>query len=70
MICKHSSVDSPSQEAYANSSFSGCPSAKGSGSWGWTDEVSGREFAAVGCFEGTSFLEITSAGKLVKLGFL
>lgn len=48
----------------------GCPSARGSGSWGWVDEASGREFIANGCYEGTSFLEITSAGDIKYLGFL
>lgn len=47
-----------------------CPTARGSGSWGWTDEKSGREFVAAGCWEGTVLLEILSTGKLVKLGFL
>ncbi|CZT12833.1 hypothetical protein WAI453_004858 [Rhynchosporium graminicola] len=48
----------------------GCPNAMGSGSWGWTDEKSGREFVAAGCYYGTSFLEILPTGQLVKLGFL
>ena len=48
----------------------GCPNAMGSGSWGWTDEESGREFVAAGCYYGTSFMEILPTGQLVKLGFL
>jgi hypothetical protein len=48
----------------------GCPSAQGSGSWGWTDEESGREFIAAGCYHGTAFLEILPDGSIVKLGFL
>jgi len=48
----------------------GCPSARGSGSWGWVDEQSGREFIANGCYEGTSFLEITKDGDIKYLGFL
>lgn len=44
--------------------------ARGSGSWGWTDPTSGREFVAAGCYHGAALLEILSTGQLVKLGFL
>lgn len=41
----------------------------GSSSWGWTSE-DGREFVAIGQYDGTAFAEITSEGKLVYLGRL
>jgi choice-of-anchor B domain-containing protein len=42
----------------------------GSGSWGWVDPESGREFIANGQYEGTSFLEILPEGRIKLLGFL
>lgn len=42
----------------------------GSGSWGWTDPSSGREFVAIGQFDGTSMLEILPTGRFSQLGFL
>ncbi|CRK47571.1 hypothetical protein BN1723_007628 [Verticillium longisporum] len=42
----------------------------GSGSWGWTDPKTGREFAAIGMFDGTAFVEILKEGRLAQLGFL
>ncbi|OSS50429.1 hypothetical protein B5807_04855 [Epicoccum nigrum] len=42
---------------------------QGSSSWGWTSE-DGREFVAIGQFDGTAFAEISSEGKLVYLGRL
>ncbi|TFL03406.1 hypothetical protein BDV98DRAFT_591280 [Pterulicium gracile] len=42
---------------------------EGSSSWGWTSE-DGREFVAIGQYQGTSFAEITSEGQLVYLGRL
>ncbi|KAI0393120.1 hypothetical protein F5Y17DRAFT_326151 [Xylariaceae sp. FL0594] len=47
----------------------GSPSGEGAGSWGWTSPT-GREFMAIGQSDGTAFLEITSAGKIVYLGRL
>jgi choice-of-anchor B domain-containing protein len=41
----------------------------GSSSWGWTSE-DGREFVALGQYDGTAFAEITSEGKLSYLGRL
>ncbi|KAK2604128.1 hypothetical protein N8I77_007083 [Diaporthe amygdali] len=41
----------------------------GSSSWGWTSE-DGREFVAIGQYDGTAFAEITSEGKLLYLGRL
>ena len=38
--------------------------------WGWTDPVTGREFALVGLKEGTAFVEITDAVNPVYLGKL
>jgi choice-of-anchor B domain-containing protein len=38
--------------------------------WGWTDPVSGREFALVGQSDGTAFVEITSPSSTVLLGRL
>lgn len=43
--------------------------ARGSSSWGWTSE-DGREFVAIGQYDGTAFAEISSEGKLVYLGRL
>lgn len=42
---------------------------RGSSSWGWTSEC-GREFVAIGQYDGTAFAEISSEGKLVYLGRL
>jgi choice-of-anchor B domain-containing protein len=42
---------------------------QGSSSWGWTSE-DGREFVAIGQFDGTAFAEISSEGKLIYLGRL
>ncbi|RVX70266.1 hypothetical protein B0A52_05599 [Exophiala mesophila] len=42
---------------------------RGSSSWGWTSE-SGREFVAIGQYDGTAFAEISPEGKLVYLGRL
>lgn len=41
-----------------------------SGSWGWTDPGSGREFMLAGTSDGTSFIEITNPEKPVYLGML
>lgn len=38
--------------------------------WGWTDIVSGREFAIVGMRNGTSFVEVTDPANPIYLGFL
>jgi choice-of-anchor B domain-containing protein len=38
--------------------------------WGWTDSVSGREFALVGRVDGTSFVEVTDPANPVYLGEL
>lgn len=38
--------------------------------WGWTDPVTGREFAIIGNYEGTSFIEITDPEDPVYLGKL
>ena len=38
--------------------------------WGWTDPVTGREFALVGLKEGTAFVEITDPVNPVYLGKL
>ncbi|CAI6331729.1 unnamed protein product [Periconia digitata] len=42
---------------------------RGSSSWGWTSE-DGREFVAIGQYDGTAFAEISSEGKMVYLGRL
>ncbi|OAL52974.1 hypothetical protein IQ07DRAFT_347315 [Pyrenochaeta sp. DS3sAY3a] len=47
----------------------GSSQGQGSSSWGWTSE-DGREFVAIGQFDGTAFAEISSEGKLVYLGRL
>ncbi|KAL8376846.1 hypothetical protein RB595_007803 [Gaeumannomyces hyphopodioides] len=41
----------------------------GSSSWGWTSKC-GREFVAIGQYDGTAFAEINREGKLVYLGRL
>ena len=38
--------------------------------WGWTDLVTGREFAIIGNYEGTSFIEISNPENPVYLGKL
>lgn len=47
----------------------GSNAARGSSSWGWTSD-DGREFVAIGQYDGTAFAEISSEGKLVYLGRL
>lgn len=42
----------------------------GNDSWGWTDPVSGNEYAIVGSSSGTSFVDITNTEDLIVLGFL
>ncbi|EAA35541.3 hypothetical protein GE21DRAFT_1844 [Neurospora crassa] len=44
--------------------------ATGSSIWGWTDPRSGREFIAVGMYQGTGLAEILPKGRLLVLGFL
>jgi choice-of-anchor B domain-containing protein len=41
-----------------------------SGMWGWTDPVSGREFALIGRVDGTSFVEVTDPARPRYLGDL
>ncbi|KAG8627414.1 hypothetical protein KVT40_004897 [Elsinoe batatas] len=48
----------------------GSTQGQGSSSWGWTHKRSGREFVAIGQFDGTAFVEITRRGKMVYLGRL
>jgi choice-of-anchor B domain-containing protein len=47
----------------------GSSAGRGSSSWGWTSD-DGREFVAIGQYDGTAFAEISSEGKLVYLGRL
>ncbi|ETN37677.1 uncharacterized protein HMPREF1541_07300 [Cyphellophora europaea CBS 101466] len=47
----------------------GSSEGEGSSSWGWVSK-DGREFAAIGQFDGTAFAEISKEGKLIYLGRL
>ncbi|WP_420464104.1 choice-of-anchor B family protein [Candidatus Palauibacter sp.] len=38
--------------------------------WGWVDPQTGREYAILGRFDGTSFIDVTDAGNPVYLGDL
>jgi len=38
--------------------------------WGWTDPVTGREYAIIGCIDGTSFVDLTDPVDPQVLGFL
>ena len=38
--------------------------------WGWTDPKNRNEFAIVGCYDGTSFVNITEPSSPQVLGFL
>jgi choice-of-anchor B domain-containing protein len=38
--------------------------------WGWTDPQTGREYALVGLFEGTAFVDVTNASDPTVLGVL
>jgi hypothetical protein len=38
--------------------------------WGWTDPETNREYALVGCVDGTSFVDVTVAESPVVIGFL
>jgi choice-of-anchor B domain-containing protein len=57
----HADLGSPGSDAQMRT---------GSGSWGWVDPESGREFIANGQYDGTSFLEILPEGRIKVLGFL
>jgi hypothetical protein len=52
-----------------HAALGGGTNGRGSSSWGWTSE-DGREIVALGQYDGTSFAEISSEGKLVYLGYL
>ena len=47
-----------------------CYSGRGSDIWGWTDEMTGDEYAIVGLNCGTAFVRITDPSNPVALGFL
>lgn len=38
--------------------------------WGWTDPETDKEYAIIGCYDGTSFVDVTDATKPVVVGFL
>ncbi|KAH7374748.1 hypothetical protein B0T11DRAFT_308627 [Plectosphaerella cucumerina] len=57
----HAELGSPGSDAQLRT---------GSGSWGWVDPESGREFIANGQYDGTSFVEILPEGRIKVLGFL
>ncbi len=38
--------------------------------WGWTDPLTGKEYAIVGCRTGTSFVDVSSPASPVLIGFL
>lgn len=38
--------------------------------WGWTDPDTGKEYAIVGCVDGTSFVDVTHPTNPMVLGFL
>ncbi len=38
--------------------------------WGWTDPLTGHEYAVVGCRTGTSFVDVTVPTVPVRIGFL
>lgn len=38
--------------------------------WGWTDPETDKEYAIVGCYDGTSFVDVSDATKPVMIGFL
>jgi len=46
--------------------------ARGDGNdiWGWTDPVSKKEYAIVGLYDGTSFVDVTNPTSPIVLGFL
>jgi choice-of-anchor B domain-containing protein len=41
-----------------------------SGCWGWTDSVSGREYALLGTLSGTSIVEITDTDNIIERDFI
>jgi choice-of-anchor B domain-containing protein len=56
--------------SFINHADLGCPTGEGSGSWGWVDPASGREFVAHGCWEGTPMIEILKDGSMKQRAFL
>ena len=38
--------------------------------WGWTDTETGKEYAIIGCYDGTSFVDVTEPTDPKVLGFL
>ena len=47
----------------------GCNSV-GNDIWGWTDPETKREYAIIGCGDGTSFVDVTQPTEPQVLGFL
>jgi choice-of-anchor B domain-containing protein len=45
-------------------------SGEGNDIWGWTDSTNNREYAIMGCTDGTSFVDITNPYAPVPMGFL
>lgn len=64
----HATLGSPNGWDFGDDKIG--PLLTGSGSWGWTDPKSGREFIASGMYEGTAMIEILPEGKMLPLGFL
>ncbi len=48
----------------------GGPGAEGNDSWGWTDDLTGNEYALVGTTEGSAFVDITNPSDPIFLGTL
>ena len=48
----------------------GCPGGEGNDIWGWTDPVTNREYAIMGCFDGTSFVDVTVPNEPQVIAFL
>lgn len=48
----------------------GSPSRNASSLWGWTDPVTGREYALIGMTDRTTFVDITDGGNSFVIGWL
>jgi len=48
----------------------GAPGGSGNDVWGWTDPLSGREYALVGTSAGTAFVDVTAPAAPVYLGMM
>jgi len=55
--------------SFTNLNDLGC-GGEGNDIWGWTDPVTGHEYAIMGCYDGTSFVDVTDPINPIVVGYL